>query len=177
MNNFQKYFEYVTPVVKAINEHHNQFYRLEYFQLGVNDFIIQHGLVEFMTENKHLPEHFHGDIPCLYAQWGEESGASLIIELTAEQRKKLFPTLGKVLLGEYYRQWESGVVYLLLDHELFITHAGFKVVEQIDPTNGGVWDALAFISRRLGLNYLVIHDGWHDLEHILEWTYPSFLNA
>ena len=54
-----------------------------------------------------------------------------------------------------------------MDHEYYQTSAGFAPSDEFEDTVA-VGLALDFISHRLGLNYLVIHDGWHDLEYILD---------
>tara|TARA_R100001224_G_scaffold104083_1_gene77118 strand:- start:67 stop:579 length:513 start_codon:yes stop_codon:yes gene_type:complete len=167
-NNLEIYVDYVKPVVKSINEHHNEFYDLQYYSLSPEDLTAEDGLVEFMTERKNRPEHFSGNIPMIYAQYGEETGASMVLELSAEQRKLLSPDVATTLLGEQYKLWEDGVVYLLMDHEYYQTCSGFTVTEQIDPTNGGVGNALDFVSRSLGLDYLSIHVGKSDLEWLLK---------
>lgn len=158
MNNLEKYVSYAQPVVKTINEHHNEFYRLEYYNLGAEDLFAEDGLVEFQTQDKNRPEHFNGNIPMVYAQYGEETGASIVLEISPENRKLLSPEVANTILGEHYKLWEDGVVYLLMDHEYYQTCAGFTVTEQIDPTNGGVGNALDFLSDRLGLNYLYCRD-------------------
>ena len=168
MNNLEKYVSYAQPVVKTINEHHNEFYRLEYYNLGAEDLFAEDGLVEFQTQDKNRPEHFNGNIPMVYAQYGEETGASIVLEISPENRKLLSPEVANTVLGEHYKLWEDGVVYLLMDHEYYQTCAGFTVTEQIDPTNGGVGNALDFLSRRLGINYLNIHEARTDLEWKLQ---------
>ena len=168
MNNLEKYVSYAQPVVKTINEHHNEFYRLEYYNLGAEDLFAEDGLVEFQTQDKNRPEHFNGNIPMVYAQYGEETGASIVLEISPENRKLLSPEVANTILGEHYKLWEDGVVYLLMDHEYYQTCAGFTVTEQIDPTNGGVGNALDFLSHRLGLNYLNINEARTDLEWKLD---------
>lgn len=167
-NNLEIYVDYVKPVVKSIKEHHNEFYDLQYYSLSPEDLTVEDGLVEFMTERKNRPEHFSGNIPMIYAQYGEETGASMVLELSAEQRKLLSPDVATTLLGEQYKLWEDGIVYLLMDHEYYQTCSGFTVTEQIDPTNGGVGNALDFVSRSLGLDYLSGHVGESDLEWFLK---------
>ena len=129
-----------------------------------------------MSEDKNRPEHFNGNIPLLYAQYSEETGGCVVLELSAEQRKLLSPEVANTILGEDYKLWEDGVVYLLMDHEYYLTScaitsqtcSGFTVTEQIDRTNGGVGNALDFISRRLSLEYFLIENGYSDLEFILD---------
>ena len=59
-------------------------------------------------------------------------------------------------------------MYALLDHEYYQTCSGFAVHEIVDPTSGGVGDALDFISDRLGLTYLNLHEGNTNLDFILD---------
>ena len=103
----------------------------------------------------------------VYAQWGEETGANIVIQLSAEHRALLSPDVATVLLGEQYKLWEDGVVYLLMGHEYCQTCSGYTVTEQIDPTNGGVGNALDFLSRSLGLDYFLINEGKSDIEYAL----------
>jgi len=168
MSNLEKYVDYLQPVVKTFKENYNEFYRLEYYNLSAEDLTVEEGLLEFMSEDKNRPEHFNGNIPLVYAQYGEETGACVVLELSAEQRKLLSPEVANTILGEHYKLWEDGVVYLLMDHEYYQTCSGFTVTEQIDRTNGGVGNALDFISRRLSLEYFLIHNGYSDLEFILD---------
>ena len=170
MNNLKKFVNYAQPVVKAVRENHNEFHRLEYFSVNAEDLFAEEGLIEFMTENKHDPKHFNGVIPLVYAQWGEETGASIVLKLSAEQRQLLSPEVATTLLGEDYKLWENGVVYLLMDHEYYQTCAGFTVTEQIDPTNGGVSNAIDFLCRNLGLNYLTIDFPYSRTESMLYWS-------
>jgi hypothetical protein len=78
MNNLEKYVDYLQPVVKTFKENYNQFYRLEYYNLSAEDLFVDDCLVEFQTQDKNRPEHFSGNIPMVYAQWGEETGASMV---------------------------------------------------------------------------------------------------
>ena len=183
MNNLQRYVNYAQPVVKVIREQHNEFFRLEYFSVSAEDLTAEDGLIEFMTPpdystgkgvgGKGCPEDFNGEIPLVYAQWGEESGASIVLAIAPEQRKLLSPEVLDVIKTEhleYHEKWRKTAdqtVYLRMDHEYYQTCAGFAPSDEFEDTVG-VGFALDFISHRLGLNYLVIHDGWHDLEYILD---------
>ena len=172
MNNLEIYVNHAQPVVKTIKKHHNEFYTLWYYNLSPEDLFVKDASVEFMTQDrgecsvlKYLPKHFSGNIPMVYAQWDEVSGASMVLELSPENRKLLSPEVANTILGEQYKLWEDGVVYLLMDA---CRDSGFTVTEQIDPTNGGVGNALDFLSRRLGINYLNIHEARTDLEWKLQ---------
>ena len=167
MNNFKTYVNYAQPVVEAINKHHNKFYLLQYCGIRPQDLCVdEENLIKFEASGE--PGAFKGDIPLIYAQYGEETGASLAIELTAEHRKLLSKELAFELFGEHFDLWEDGVVYALLDHEYYQTCSGFAVHEIVDPTSGGVGNALDFISERLGLTYLNLHEGNSNLDFILD---------
>ena len=169
MNHLKNYVEYAQPVIKAIRENHNEFFRLQYHTVSPEDLVIEEGLLELAkTKTKYLFEHYSGDIPLVYAQYGEETGASIVLVLTVEQRKLLSPEVANTILGEHYKLWEDGVVYLLMDHEYYSDVAGFKVTEQIDPTNGGVGNAIDFLSQSLGIPYLSIENSYCGLEFHLE---------
>ena len=98
MNNLKKYVDYLQPVVKTFKENYNQFYRLEYYNLSAEDLFAEDGLLEFQTQDKNRPEHFSGNIPMVYAQYGEETGASMVLEISPEQRKLLSPDVLDVIL-------------------------------------------------------------------------------
>ena len=172
-NNLEKYVNYVQPVVKAINEHHNQFHLLWYYNLSAEDLFAEYGLIEFQTEHKHRPEHFSGNIPMVYAQWGEETGASLVLEISPEQRKLLSPKVVAAIKGdhlEYQEQWRKTAdktIYLLMDHEYYQTCAGFAPSDEFKDTVNIGW-VFDFLSHRLGLNYLTLDRAITDLEWKLE---------
>ncbi len=85
MEDLKKVVNFLQPVVKSINKHHNQFYECDYFTVAPEDLLLDEeslSLVEFMTADKNLPEHFNGEIPLIYMRWGEETGASILLWLT-----------------------------------------------------------------------------------------------
>ena len=175
MNNLQKCGEYVQPVVQAVREHHNEFCSLQYFNLDPKDlFTYGDGLIEFQNHPiKYLPEHFDGDLPAVLANWGEETGASLVLEISPEHRERLSSDVVDVIRGEHLEYQEEWVktpdktVYLLMDHEYYLSGSGFAPSNEFkDSVNIG-W-ALDFLSHRLGLNYLTIHEGMCDLEAVLD---------
>jgi hypothetical protein len=179
VNNLQIYVDYAQPVVKTINEHHNQFYTLWYYNLSPEDLFVDDCLVEFMTQDKNRPEHFNGNMPMVYAQWGEETGASMVLEISPENRKLLSPEVIKVLSGKYHREhgqvgedWENcadETVYVLMDHQYFQTCAGFEPADDYSYISSNTVDhALDFLSRRLGINYLNIDEARTDLEWKLQ---------
>ena len=77
-------------------------------------------------------------------------------------------THNAVVKGRVSICYVDGVVYLLMDHEYYSDVAGFKVTEQIDPTNGGVGNAIDFLSQSLGIPYLSIENSYCGLEFHLE---------
>ena len=183
MNNLERYVEYVQPVVKVVRENHNMFHRLEYYNLSAEDLFAEYGLIEFQTEHKHRPEHFSGNIPMVYAQWGEETGASLVLEISPEQRKLLSPKVVAAIKGdhlEYHEQWRKTAdktVYLLMDHEHYETCSGFTLagIDLFHDDNDGkvkghvdIEDSwINFLSDRLGLTYLKLDYAITDLENII----------
>ena len=172
MNNLQRFVNYAQPVVKAVRENHNEFHHLDYFSVNAEDLSVEEGfLIEYQSQDKNLPEHFiNGAIPLVVANWGEETGASIVLELSAEQRQLLSPEVAAILLGEDYKLWEDGIVWLLMDHEYYQTCSGFTLTEQIDPTNGGVHNAIDFLAKSLGLNYLTIDFPYSRTEYMLiDW--------
>ena len=86
MNNLEKYVHHVQPVVQAINAHDNPSYLLQYFNLSPQDLVSDPGnnLVEFQTAAKNLPEHFNGTMPAVLAQWGEETDAALVLQVSPD---------------------------------------------------------------------------------------------
>ena len=172
MNNLQRYRDYVRPVIEAINKHHNEFYRLDHFSIEPQDLFLDgssdEGLIDFRSQEKNSFEDFNGDLSLLIAQWDEISGSSAVLQVYSEHRRLFKPEVAEVLLGPYFESWDEGTIYLLMDFEYYSTTAGFRVSQQVDPTNGGVGDALDFLSQRLGLPYLLINNGTTDLELVLD---------
>ena len=160
MNNLQRYVEYVQPVVHSIQEHHNGFYRLQYFNLDPEDLFAEGGVIEFQRNvTKCLPEHFDGDLPAVLAGWGEETGASLVLEISPEHRERLSSDVVDVL---EWRKTANKTIYVPLDHEYYQTCAGFAPSNEFEDWEA-VGHALDFLSHRLGLNYLTIHEGIEEL--------------
>ena len=170
-NNLEKYVNYAQPVVKAISEHHNEFFILQYFNLSAEDLTAEDGLIQFNCTGE--PSSFNGCIPMVYANWGEETGASLVLEISPEHRKLLSPEVLDVIKTdyfEYHEKWRKTAdktVYLLMDHEYYQTCSGFAPSDEFEDTVE-VCYAFHFLSHRLGLNYLFIHDGYHELGDILD---------
>ena len=176
MNNLQRFVNYAQPVVKAVRENHNEFHRLEYFSVNAENLFVEEGfLIEFMAEDKYDPKHFNGAIPLVYANWGEETGASIVLEISPEQRQLLSPEVINVIKGEhleYHEKWRKTAeqtVWLLMDHEYYQTCSGFAPSEEFEDSVNIGW-ALDFLAHRLGLNYLTIDFPYSRTEYMLiDW--------
>ena len=183
MNNLEKYVNYVQPVVQAVAEHHMPFYRLQYFELSPDDlYINDDGLVEFMTQEKHSPEHFSGSLPMIHARWGEESGSCIILEIPPAQRCLLSRLVTDALRGMYGREcsrlsklWDGNkdrVTYCALEFMHGEQHSGYDLSEVFSDFVGkgcgvGAGHVVDFVSRSLGLNYLDLENPNGHLEYVL----------
>ena len=176
MNNLQRFVNYAQPVVKAVRENHNEFHHLDYFSVNAEDLSVEEGfLIEYQSQDKNLPEHFNGDIPLVVANWGEETGASIVLEISPEQRQLLSPEVINVIKGEhleYHEKWRKTAeqtVWLLMDHEYYQTCSGFAPSEEFEDSVNIGW-ALDFLAHRLGLNYLTIDFPYSRTEYMLiDW--------
>ena len=178
MNDLKNYVDYAQPVIKAIRENHNDFHLLQYYTVSAEDLTVSEGLLEFMTETKNRPEHFSGNIPLVYAQYGEETGASIVLYLTPEERKNLSPEVTKVLAGEYHRErsqlleeWEittNTPVFMLMDHEYYSDVAGFAPSDSWGGVRNNVGETIDFLSHTLGIPYLTIQNPYCGLEYHLD---------
>ena len=174
MNNLQRYVNYAQPVVNAVRENHNEFHHLDYLSVSAEDLLVEEGfLIEYQSQDKNLPEHFNGDIPLVVANWGEETGASIVLEISPEQRQLLSPEVIDVIKGEhleYHEKWRKTAeqtVWLLMDHEYYQTCSGFVPSDEFeDALNVG--DAIHFLSHRMGLNYLTVDNTYVDLVYKLK---------
>ena len=183
MNDLKNYVIYAQPVIKAIRENHNDFHLLQYFTVSAEDLTIEEGLLNFMTQDKNRPEHFSGNIPLVYAQWGEETGASIVLQITPEQRKLLTPEVLSVFHQEgwntdwkkWWNKTADQTVYVLMEHEYYSTCAGFVPSTEFEDVNN-VGEAMDFLSHRLGIPYLSIQDPNSGLEYYLDWA-SSYTNA
>ena len=177
MNNLQRFVNYAQPVVKAVRENHNEFHHLDYFSVNAEDLSVEEGfLIEYQSQDKNLPEHFiNGAIPLVVANWGEETGASIVLEISPEQRQLLSPEVINVIKGEhleYHEKWRKTAeqtVWLLMDHEYYQTCSGFAPSEEFEDSVNIGW-ALDFLAHRLGLNYLTIDFPYSRTEYMLiDW--------
>jgi len=178
MNDLKNYVDYVQPVIKAIRDNHNDFHLLQYYTVSAEDLTVSEGLLEFMTETKNRPEHFSGGIPLVYAQYGEETGASIVLYLTPEQRKNLSPEVTKVLAGEYHRErsqlleeWENTAntpVFVLMDHEYYSDVAGFAPSDSWGGVNTNLEEAIKFLSSAMGITFYNVDNPYAGLDYHLD---------
>jgi hypothetical protein len=185
MNDLKNYVEYAQPVIKAIRENHNQFHLLQYFTVSPEDLTVEAGLLNFMSETKNRPEHFSGNISLVYAQWGEETGASIVLEISPEQRKLLSPEVLDVILNtseergnasvEEWRKHAKIGSYILMDHEYYSDVAGFVLSDSWGGVRNNVGEATDFLSHRLGIPYYSINNPDCGLEYHLNMMsqYPD----
>jgi len=178
MNDLKNYVDYAQPVIKAIRENHNQFCLLQYYTVSAEDLTVEQGLLEFTTETKNRPEHFSGNIPLVYAQYGEETGASLVLVIPPEERKNLSPEVTKVLAGEYHRErsqlleeWENTAkcdAFVLLEHKYYSDVSGFEPSDSWGGAVNNVGEATDFLSHGLGIPYYSINNPDCGLEYHLD---------
>ena len=132
MNDLKNYVEYAQPVIKVIREEHNEFFNLDYFTVSPEDLTVEAGLLNVFNGKMFLPEHFSGNIPLVYAQWGEETGASMVLVITPEMRNHLPSKVINFLKTEeqeYRVKWDNTAnktMFFLLDHIYFQDVAGFE---------------------------------------------------
>ena len=153
------------PVVREIKRVHNEFIRLEYFAFSPEDLYNDgNGVIEFQTDNKYNPEDFNGPINAIYAQFGEETGAALMLEITPEVRSSLKIGVVDVLrcFGEegdieFIRGWEESAdetVYFRMDHVYYMSGSGFELSNECSQITTNLGGGLEHITHRLGLSYL-----------------------
>jgi len=152
------------PVIQEIKRVHNEFIRLEYFAFSPEDLYEQSGVIDYIKDNKYNPEDFDGPINAIYAQFGEETGAALLLEITPEVRASLSSDVVDVLCDrgeqgdiEFIRAWEESAdkaVYFRMDHCYYMYDSGFELSNDCDQITRYLGDGLCHITQRLGLTYL-----------------------
>ena len=162
------------PVIQEIKRVHNEFIRLQYFAFSPEDLYEQYGTIDFIKDNKYNPEDFDGPINAIYAQFGEETGAALLLEITPEVRASLSSGVVDVLRSfgeegdmEFIRGWEESAdktVYFRLDHTYYDYGGGFELSNDCDPITSYLGAGLCHITHRLGLTYLneMVDDLLHE---------------
>jgi len=152
------------PVIQEIKRVHTEFIRLEYFAFSPEDLYEQSGVIDYIKDNKYNPEDFDGPINAIYAQFGEETGAALLLEITPEVRASLKIGVVDVLCDrgeqgdiEFMTAWEESAdktVYFRMDHRYYMCDSGFELSNDCDQITRYLGDGLCHITQRLGLTYL-----------------------
>ena len=166
------------PVIQEIKRVHNEFIRLEYFAFSPEDLYEDGGVIDYIAdgpksegvanweypEAKYSPEHFDGPINAIYAQFGEETGAALLLEITPEVRASLSSGVVDVLCDrgeqgdmEFIRAWKESAdktVYFRMDHSYYLQGSGFELSNDCDQITTSLGAGLSHITQRLGLTYL-----------------------
>ena len=162
------------PVIQEIKRVHNEFIRLQSFAFSPEDLYEEYGTIDFIKDNKYNPEDFDGPINAIYAQFGEETGAALLLEITPEVRSSLKIGVVDVLRSfgeegdmEFIRGWEESAdktVYFRLDHTYYDYGGGFELSNDCDPITSYLGAGLCHITHRLGLTYLneMVDDLLHE---------------
>ena len=138
----------VQPVIKEIRRAHNQFFRLECFAFSPEDLYETSGCLDYIAddleggEGKYNPEHFDGPINAVYAQFGEETGAALLLEITPEVRSSLSDAVVDVLCD---RGSADKTVYFRLDHRYYMYGGGFELSNDSDQITPYLGDGLFYI--------------------------------
>jgi len=174
VNTMKSFVDRAQPVVREIKRVHNEFIRLQSFAFSPEDLYEEYGTIDFIKDNKYNPEDFDGPINAIYAQFGEETGAALVLEITPEVRSSLKIGVVDVLRSfgeegdmEFIRGWEESAdktVYFRLDHVYYMSGSGFELSNDCDPITTNIGGGLCHITHRLGLTYLneMVDDLLHE---------------
>jgi len=173
----------VQPVIQEIRKSHNQFFRLECFRFSPEDLYTNEGCIDYIVdgkedkEGKYNPEHFDGPINAIYAQFGEETGAALLLEITPEVRSSLSKEVVDVLCDrdqqgdiEFIKNWNESAnqtVYFFLDHRYYMNGGGFELSDEHDQLHRYLGNGFSFLTQRLGLPCL--DDTIDDLLYAHGW--------
>ena len=157
-------------MIQEIKRSHNQFFRLEYFAFSPEDLYEDSGCLDYIVddlegkEGKYNPEHFDGPINAVYAQFGEETGAALLLEITPEVRSSLSDKVVDVLCDrgeqgdiEFIKKWDESAdktVYFRMDHVYYMYGGGFELSNECDQITPYLGHGLEHIVQRLGLSCL-----------------------
>jgi len=150
MNQLEIYANFVAPVVKAIRQHNNEFFRLDYYEISPKDITIDHDnkLWDFMSENKLIPQDFDGDIPLIWGQWDEVDGSIVLMQV----KEGVFPG-------------QTGSDFHMFQHKYYQEGGGYAYCD--DETTPYIGDALDWVSSKMGLTYLTSDKGMSNLEMVL----------
>ena len=179
------FVDYAQPVILEIKKRHNQFIKLDNYAFSPEDLYAKDGCIEYEVFDpkakihKYDPEHYDGPINAIYAQWGEETGAALLLEITPEVRGLLSQDVIDVLCDrgeegdiEFIKSWDElgdQTVYFFLDHHYYLYNSGFELSNEDDQMHGYLGDGLTFLTRRLGISYL--NESIDDLLYLHGWGF------
>tara|TARA_R110002073_G_scaffold331004_1_gene515352 strand:- start:65 stop:598 length:534 start_codon:yes stop_codon:yes gene_type:complete len=151
-NAFKKYVDYVKPVVDTIREHHNEFYELRYSLINAEDIFVESVADRLLGFRQGIYERSTaGYIPCIYAQYGEETGATVALQLTPTQYALLSKEVKTAMFGKKPRVFDGyNHVYVIMEHQYFQTVSGFCT----HMTTNLLHTPLDHITKELGLSYL-----------------------
>ena len=148
---FRKYVDYVKPVVDTIREHHNEFYELRYSLVNAEDIFVESVADRLVSFRQNIYESSpSGYIPCIYARYGEETGACVVLQLTPTQFALLSEDVRTALFGKKVRPVTKEPVYAVMEHQYFQTVSGFKA----HRTTNKLHDPLDYVTEKFGLSYL-----------------------
>jgi hypothetical protein len=148
---FKKYVDYVKPVVDTIREHHNEFYMLNYSLINAEDIFVESVADRLLGFRQGIYEPSSaGYIPCIYAQYGEETGATVALQLTPTQFALLSKEVKTAMFGKNPRHTFKEPVYVIMEHQYFQTVSGFHT----RITTNQLHTPLDRITENLGLSYL-----------------------
>ena len=150
-NAFKKYVDYVKPVVDTIREHHNEFYMLNYSLVNAEDIFVESVADRLLGFRQGIYEPSSaGYIPCIYAQYGEETVATVALQLTPTQFALLSKEVKTAMFGKNPRHTFKEPVYVIMEHQYFQTVSGFHT----RVTTNLLHTPLDRITEELGLSYL-----------------------
>jgi len=148
---FRKYVDYVKPVVDTIREHHNEFYMLNYSLVNAEDIFVESVADRLLGFRQGIYEPSSaGYIPCIYARYGEETGACVALQLTPTQFALLSKEVKTAMFGKNPRHAFKEPVYVIMEHRYFATVSGFKA----HRTTNMLHDPFDYITEKFGLSYL-----------------------
>ena len=167
---FKKYVDYVKPVVDTIREHHNEFYELRYSLINAEDIFVESVADRLLGFRQGIYEPSSaGYIPCIYARYGEETGACVALQLTPTQFALLSKEVKTAMFGKNPRHAFKEPVYVIMEHQYFQTVSGFHT----RITTNLLHDPLDYITEKLGLSYL---DSENDL-YVLDLCFEAALES
>jgi len=148
---FRKYVDYVKPVVDTIREHHNEFYMLNYSLVNAEDIFVESVADRLLGFRQGIYEPSSaGYIPCIYARYGEETGACVALQLTPTQFALLSKEVKTAMFGKNPRHAFKEPVYVIMEHRYFATVSGFKA----HRTTNLLHNPFDYITEKFGLSYL-----------------------